>query len=127
MAKNSREYTTIVEATDQLENIVKNNITPLCGKLLARGLITANQKKALRNANQDVVERAADLVQLVTDKVEQNPQHYYDFIKILAEDKSTYGDVLDVLELPAEPGSRKDTASTSNAGMAFLFLLVCCV
>ena len=48
----------------------------------------------------DAIERAADLVQLLTDKVEENPTNYHTLIRILGEDTATYGDVLEYLVLP---------------------------
>ena len=117
MSKDSLEYITLTKATATLTKIVKNNITLLCVELVSRGLITPDQQKKLRDPNHDVVERADDLVQLITDKVELNTKNYYDFIEILAEDRYTYGDVLYILEFPVEPES-KDFASANKRSTA---------
>ena len=51
----------------------------------------------------DAIERAADLVQLLTDKVEENTANYHTLIRILGEDRATYKDVLECLALPSDP------------------------
>jgi polyhydroxyalkanoate synthesis regulator phasin len=117
MPKDTVEYQTLVRATSELKKAVKNNITPLCDELVSNGLITTDNKKALRNPNPPVGERASDLVELITDKVEQNPANYQVFINILKEDPSTYKDILEVLDIIAPP-----TTSTSHVqfpGMLF--------
>ena len=98
MARNSQEYRTLLGATYKLTRAVQNNITPLCAGLVARDLITPDNQTALRNRNVDVVDRAADLVSLVTTKVEQCADNYHIFVKILIEDRATYKEVLKVLE-----------------------------
>ena len=100
MPKDTVEYQTIVKATGKLKKAIQNNITPLCDELVSNGLITTDNKKALRNPNHDIGERASDLVELITDKVEQNPANYHIFVKILKrEDTSTYKDILKVLDI----------------------------
>ena len=100
MPKDTVEYQTIVKATGKLKKAVQNNITPLCDELVSNGLITTDNKKALRNPNHDIGEWASDLVELITDKVEQNPANYHIFVKILkGEDTSTYMDILKVLDI----------------------------
>ena len=98
MPRDSAEYQALMRATGKLRNAVKNNITPLCDELISKGLITPDNKKSLRNPNRDIGERASDLVELITDKVEQNPQNYYVLVKILKEDPSAYKDILKVLD-----------------------------
>ena len=99
MPKDTAEYQTLVTATGKLKKAVQNNITPLCDELVSKGLITPDNKKSLRNPNRDIGERASDLVELITDKVEQNPENYHVLVKILKEDPSTYKDILEVLVL----------------------------
>ena len=106
MSKNTKEYKAIVKATAKLESAVKHNITPLCGELVSCGLITPDQKSRLRNRNHDESERAADLVEMITNKVEQDPKNYETFLTVLQGDRTTYQEVLGILEQPfpvAEP------------------------
>ena len=100
MSRNTPEYRSILKATGKLTRALKNNITPICADLVANDLITTEQQKKLRNPMHDAIERAADLVQLLTDKVEENPANYHTLIMILGEDTATYGDVLEYLALP---------------------------
>ena len=83
MSRNSPEYRSILKATGKLTRALKNNITPICADLVANDLITTEQQKKLRNAKHDAIERAADLVQLLTDKVEENPANYHTLVRIL--------------------------------------------
>jgi hypothetical protein len=108
MSKNSPEYRSILKATGKLTRALKNNITPVCADLVAIDLITPEQQRKLRNPMHEAIERAADLVQLLTDKVEENPANYPKLIKILEEDMATYGDVLECLVLPSDstPGPK---------------------
>ena len=101
MSKSSEEYRSILRATAVLETSVKNNITPLCGQLVAENLITPEQSKALRKRSIDEVERAADLVSYITTKVQTDPQNYHRLVKVLKKDEATYKPVLEVLD--AEP------------------------
>ena len=98
MSKNTKQYKTIVRATAKLESAVKHNITPLCGELVSCGLITPDQKSRLRNPNHDVSERAADLVEIITNKVEQDPKNYDMFLTVLHGDRTTYQEVVGILD-----------------------------
>ena len=100
MSRNTPEHCSILKATGKLTRALKNNITPICADLVKNDLITTEQQKNLRNPMHDAIERAADLVQLLTDKVEENPANYHMLIRILGEDTATYGDVLEYLALP---------------------------
>ena len=122
MSRNSPEYRALIKATGKLTRVVKNNITSLCADLVANNLITPDQQRKLRNPNQDVLDRAADLVELITDKVEQNPANYYTFVKILEEDRATYKDVLELLVLPNDTVSSTSTAATASGMISPLLL-----
>ena len=113
MSRNSPEYCSIVKATGKLTRALKNNITPICADLVSNHLITPEQQKKLRNPNRDAIESAADLVQLLTDKVEENPANYHTLVRILEEDKTTYRDVLEHLALPSS-----DPTPGPHAGMS---------
>ena len=103
MSRNSPEYFCIVKATGKLTRALKNNVTPICADLVSTHLITPNQQRKLRNSNHDALDRAADLVAYLTDKVEENPANYHTLVKILEEDITTYQDVLECLALPNDP------------------------
>ena len=100
MAKMTEQYKALVRATAKLESAVKHNITPLCAELVSCELITPDQKSKLRNPNHDVSERAADLVEIITNKVKQDRKNYDTILKILQEDRTTYREVLGLLERP---------------------------
>lgn len=102
MSKNTQEYRAIIRATEVLAHAVKDNITRLSLKLVSKQLITTDFQRALRNPNKDLLERASDLVTFMIDKVEQDPKNYYDFVKILLEDRTIYREVLEKLELPED-------------------------
>ena len=118
MSKNSPEYCSIVEATGKLTRALKNNITPICADLVSKHLITTEQQRGLRNPVHEAIDRAADLVQLLTDKVEENPANYHTLVRILEEDKTTYGDVLEHLALPSDstPGPHAGMSAAVTSG-----------
>ena len=89
----------MIECTPQLQTAVKNHLVWLSGHLLARRMISDNNNSELMNGNITDYIRAAKLVQLVQDKVAQNPDHYHVFIEILENDKNNmvFKDVLKTL------------------------------
>ena len=109
------EYRALRKATGKLTRAVKNNITSICAELAANDLITPDQQKEFRNPHHDAVERAADLVQFLTDRVEQDPSNYHTLVAILDEDRGTYKDVLEYLVLSDD--SVDPTLNTAS-GMA---------
>ena len=118
MSRNTPEYRSILKATGKLTRILSNNITPICGDLVANDLITPDQQRNLRNPNHDAIERAADLVQLLTDKVEANTANYHTLVRILGEDRATYGDVLEYLVLPSDPPTPGTAQRPDDKGAA---------
>ena len=98
MSRSTTEYFTLIKATGQLTRAVKNDLVHLSVELVANQLITVDKGEELRNRNVDVMERAAELVALVTNKVEQDKKNYYTFVRILIGYRITYGKVLEVLE-----------------------------
>ena len=114
MSRYCAEYRALIKATGKLTRVVQNSITSLCADLVANELITPDQQRKLRNPNQHVLDRAADLVELITDKVEQNPTTYYTFVKILEEERATYKEVLQFLALPDDPASSNGTSLASQ-------------
>lgn len=112
MSRNTAEYRALRKATGKLTRVGKNNITSLCVELFAKDLISADQQRRFRNTNVDALERAADLVQVLTDKVEENSANYYTIVGILGEDRTTFNDVLECLSLDteSEPGECTPTS-----------------
>ena len=88
----------MIKVTSKLTRAVKNDLIWLSAELVSSQLITADKGAELRNGKIDEVERAVNLVKLVTDKVEQDRNNYHLFVRILIENRSTYEDVLKYLE-----------------------------
>ena len=89
----STELDIIIKATLKLQLSVQDHLVPLGGALLAEHLISRDNYAFLRNEHLPKRSRAAELVDLVTTKVQQNPENYYTFVRILSKDKSLYADV----------------------------------
>ena len=102
METSSVEYKTLVHLTSALQLAVKTQLTPLGGKLVSSGLMTPERYRVLRNSMHSEEDRAADLVQLIQDKVQQNPQWYQVFVSVLEKDWSQYGDLLQTLHQTME-------------------------
>ena len=102
METNSVEYKTLVHLTSALQLAVKTQLTPLGGELVSSRLITPGRYHVLRNSMHPEEDRAADLVQLIQDKVQQNPQWYQVFVSVLEKDWSQYGDILQTLHQTME-------------------------
>ena len=92
------EYRTIVECTSSLTLAIKNHLTDLSAQLLERHLITAGQESEMRNKLHSPESRAATLVELIRDRVEQNPKYYQIFIEALEADQLANGDILELLK-----------------------------
>ena len=88
----------MIKATVRLTNAVKNELTSLSQELVARELISVDQGVELRNGNISAVDRAANLVALVTNKVEQDRKNFYHFVEILNDNQSTYKEILKDLQ-----------------------------
>lgn len=92
------EYQTLLVSTLDLQLAVKHDIVGLGGALVAEGLITTAQYEALRNPFIEKSMRAADLIQIIQDKVRQNLQHYHTFVAVLNKDLTQYHDILQKLQ-----------------------------
>ena len=106
MAKGTVEYRAMIKATVELTNAVKNELTPLSLKLVAKELISVDQGKELRNGHIGVADRAANLVTLVTNKVEQDKKNFYRFVEVLIGNRSAYREILESLEPIYKTGIR---------------------
>ena len=145
----SVEYEVLVRHTIDLQVAVKNDLTPLGGRLLAAQIITPGQYEEIRNAHRSINERGADLVGYIQNKVHQNPWHYHTFLGVLRSDMSQYDDILMKLEqarlsqvseqqatlcrlsqvserqfvIPQPPPLRKDDNQLPAQGILFLLVL----
>ena len=98
MEENSAEYSTPIHLTSELRLAVRSEFISLTGSLLATTLISLDNDIELRNTVHSEVERSARLVELVQNKVRQNPRHYHSFIGILQGNQDQYRDILQRLE-----------------------------
>ena len=94
----SAEYKTMIHLTTELRLALKSELISLSGLLLASRLISQEGDAELRNITHSEAERSARLVELVQNKVRQNPRHYLSFISILQGNQDQYRDILERLE-----------------------------
>ena len=98
MGEDTVEYNTLIKLTNELRLAVRSELISLTGTLLASRLISLDNDIELRNTAHSEVERSARLVELVQNKVRQNPHHYHTFIGILQGNQDQYRDILQKLE-----------------------------
>ena len=105
----SAEYKTMIVLTDKLGLAMRPDLISLTGSLLASGLISPDNDIELRDtAHSSAVERSARLVELIQNKVQQNPRHYHSFIGILRGNHDQYRDILQKLEQAYQEQQQKD-------------------
>lgn len=98
MGEDTVEYNTLIKLTSELRLAVRSELISLTGALLASQLISLDNDIELRNTAHSEVERSARLVELVQNKVRQNPHHYHSFVGILQGNQDQYRDMLQQLE-----------------------------
>ena len=98
MAGSGEYYEVLVCHTADLQLAVRDNLTHLGSQLVSAQIITPDQYEEIRNTNRSPIDRGADLVRYVQNKVRQDLQHYHAFIDVLRSDLSQYGDILTRLE-----------------------------
>ena len=87
----SSEFKALIDCVPSLRIAVQANLISLSGELLAARIISVDKERALRNRNVDENERAADLVDSVVLKVQENPSENFGvFMKILHKDKKQF-------------------------------------
>ena len=93
---NSGEYSKLVGVTAKLVDLLANgnNVVTLSQELQTAGLINRANNRDLCNVHVSSTVRAAELVRMMTTKVEHNSQHYTTFVDILKKDTATYEDIL---------------------------------
>jgi hypothetical protein len=80
----------------ELRNAVSNNLVPLSGCLLSKGLISRDNDSELRHKYTVNADRAAKLVEIIQGKVQLDHQNYNKFVDIL-EREGDYDDILKTL------------------------------
>ena len=111
MTENSAEYKAMIDFTSELRLAVRPELISLTGSLLASRLISPDNDIELRDtAHSGEVERSARLVELVQNKVRQNPRHYHSFIGILKGKQYQYrfNDILQQLEQAYQEQRQRD-------------------
>ena len=112
--ENSAEYKTMIDLTSELRLAVRSELVTLTGSLLASRLISLDNDIELRNTAHSEVERSAKLVELVQNKVRQNPCHYHSFIGILQGNQDQYRDILQRLEHTYQEQQKEDGKYDNN-------------
>ena len=92
------EYNALCDCVPALRISAKANLLSLSGELLAARIISVDKERGLRNRNVDVGERAAELVDLVLLKVQEDHENFNKFMKILCKDRDQYKTVIAKLE-----------------------------
>jgi uncharacterized LabA/DUF88 family protein len=95
---NSPEYNSMVDCIPGLRLAVQPNIISLSGELLRARLINKDKETWLRNTSISEVDRAAELVSLVTNKVREDPENYHELVAILKKDERQYETALAKLD-----------------------------
>ena len=109
MTDESAEYETMIDLTSELRLAVRPELISLTGSLLASRLISPDNDAELRDtSHSSEVERSARLVELVQNKVQQNPRYYHTFIGILQGNADQYRDILQRLEQVYQEQQQKD-------------------
>ena len=114
MGENSAEYSTLIDLTSELRLAVRSELISLTGSLLAARLISLDNDIELRNTTHSKAERSARLVELVQNKVRQNPRHYHSFIGILQGNQDQYRDILQRLEHTHQAHQQEDGKFNTN-------------
>ena len=92
--RDSAEYRALLD----LQLAVKTQLTPLGGHLVAVGLITLDEYEWLRSPYHRIDDRAAYLIGLIQQKVQQDSRWYQTFVGILEKDQPQYGDLVGRLQ-----------------------------
>ena len=94
--KNTVQYRKMLEYTPSLTDIIVqgSNVVRLAGELEKADLISKANERRMRNTNVDADIRAAELIDMVTTKVDLNSKNFATFLEVLEKDVATYGDVV---------------------------------
>ena len=98
MSHSTPEYLTLIFLTGELRGAVQNDLVPMCDNLVAKYLISPDIASQLRSPMHPKADRAANLIEIIQNKVQQNPQHYHTFIQVLEnQGREYYHDILNRL------------------------------
>lgn len=97
--KNTEEYRKMVAVTPELTDLLADgtNVVTLSQELFRDQLISKSNNRAMANLSRQADVRAAELVGMVTTKVELDSKNFYIFVKALKKDEVTYKTILDKL------------------------------
>ena len=98
MRENSAEYRTLIQHTSELKAAVRWELSTLSLHLYNLELISWDNFNDLMNMALSKAERSALLVELVQNRVQQDPRHYHTFIGILQNYPVQYWDIVQELE-----------------------------
>ena len=96
--ENSAEYRVLLTCGPTLNVAVRGDLITLRGGLLAVGLITPENNAEIGNRMFTEAQRADRLMELVRLSVQNNPQNYHKFIRILGQNSACYGHILKQLQ-----------------------------
>lgn len=85
--KNTPEYLTVQELVNDIKLAIKPNLLTLGGQLEASRLITTDNNARLRNLMFTEAQRAAQCVQFIQDRIEEDASNYTKFYEVLMKDK----------------------------------------
>ena len=93
--KNTAQYRMMLEYPPSLKDALadRTNVTWLATELEKTGLITEDQRKLLETSV-DADTRAAELISMITTKVDSNSENFTRFLDVLKKDEATYGHIL---------------------------------
>ena len=112
------EYSTLISLTGELRCAVQSSLVPLSDSLKAEYLILPENASQLRNPMHPEADRDAKLVDIIQNKVIQNPQHYHTFVRVLeSQGQNYYNDILSRLSVVYQEhgGTSQQPASPARA------------
>ena len=94
--KDTVQYRKMLECTPSLIDVLADgaNTVRLAGELVKAGLINRANERRMRNTAVDAEVRAAELISMVTTKVDLNSKNFDTFVEVLEKDGATYGDIV---------------------------------
>ena len=106
---NSPEYNRLKELTGELKLAVEPDVRHISDDLLRKELITTDTYWAMFNRYAGSSSKAALLVKVILKKVQQSPEDYHEFVKVLKRNKYKrhYKDIIRELEKPLPPAPQR--------------------
>ena len=94
----SAEYETLIHHTSDLQLAVETQLISLGAELVSVGLITPNEYACLRNPHHQNDIKAANLIEMIQKKVQQDSWWYQTFVGVLKKDQSQYSGIVGRLQ-----------------------------